>query len=162
MKDLLIAIAALLILTAVFSYGTLPEQTTPPDTHGDGTQTQGEGYTAAGLDGDTPTESQKPKPLLSVGDKVMLTADATVYGTAIRFAPWVYTAVLYVRQIDDTGRVVVSTQETGVAYTGSVDKKHLVFISKEDRKMSLLHLVWMLPLAALIGFVIGCIVDGID
>lgn len=79
---------------------------------------------SGGGNGGFTTPVEQPTPPLSVGDKVMLTDTATVYGSTVRFAPWVYNAVLYVRQIDDNGRVVVSTHETG-AVTGSVDKEHL-------------------------------------
>lgn len=59
-----------------------------------------------------------------VGDKVKLTADATVYGKSTRFASWVYNSNLYVRQIEGD-RIVVSTVKVG-AITGAVNKKHLV------------------------------------
>jgi hypothetical protein len=46
MKDLLIAIAILFILVAVFSQCYAPpEQETPPDTHGEGTREKGESNT---------------------------------------------------------------------------------------------------------------------
>ena len=59
----------------------------------------------------------------AVGDKVMLTADATVYGKSTRFSSWVYNTKLYVRQVKDD-RVVISTVKSG-AITGSVNIKHL-------------------------------------
>ena len=62
----------------------------------------------------------KPK----VGDVVMLTPNATVYGKTTKFSPWVYKSKLYVREVDGS-RVVVSTQKKG-AVTGSVDKKYIV------------------------------------
>ena len=66
-----------------------------------------------------------PAPVASftVGDKVKLTSDATVYGKTTRFSSWVYNSTLYVRQINGE-RVVVSTLKSG-AVTGSVNKKHL-------------------------------------
>lgn len=59
-----------------------------------------------------------------VGDKVKLTSDATSYGKTSKFASWVYTSTLYVREISGD-RVVVSTVKTG-DITGAVDKKYLV------------------------------------
>ncbi|MCD8322389.1 MAG: LysM peptidoglycan-binding domain-containing protein [Oscillospiraceae bacterium] len=60
---------------------------------------------------------------LAVGDKVKMSSDAVVYGTSGKFSSWVYSAVLYVRQISGS-RVVVSISKTG-AVTGAVDKKYL-------------------------------------
>ena len=68
-----------------------------------------------------PSDSMKA---LDVGDRVRLKSDATVYGSTKRFAPWVYEAVLYVREMSGS-RIVVSTQMTG-AVTGAVDRKYLV------------------------------------
>jgi hypothetical protein len=65
-------------------------------------------------------------PKLKVGDKVKMTKNAPVYGKATKFADWVYTTQLFVREIDGS-RVVVSTQSTG-AVTGSVDIKYLTKI----------------------------------
>lgn len=64
-----------------------------------------------------------PKPTLSVGDIVMLTPNATVYGKPKHFSSWVYGRRLYVRQIDGE-RVVVSTYKIG-AVTGAVHISHL-------------------------------------
>ena len=71
---------------------------------------------------------QKPdntpdEPVLTVGDKVKLDSDATVYGTSMKFSSWIYDSTLYVREISGD-RVVVSTQKTG-DITGAVDKKYL-------------------------------------
>lgn len=63
---------------------------------------------------------------LEVGDKVKMSAEATVYGKTSKFKDWVYTSTLYVREISGS-RVVVSTQKTG-AVTGAVDKKYLTKI----------------------------------
>lgn len=63
---------------------------------------------------------------LKVGDKVKMSAGATVYGKTTKFSSWVYGSTLYVREISGS-RVVVSTQKTG-AVTGAVDKKYLTKI----------------------------------
>ncbi len=60
---------------------------------------------------------------LKVGDKVKLSANATVYGKTTKFSSWVYKSTLYVRQINGA-RIVISTVKTG-AVTGAVDKKYL-------------------------------------
>ncbi len=61
---------------------------------------------------------------LKLGDTVELSSNATVYGKTKRFSPWVYSATLYVREIDGD-RIKVSTLKKG-AITGSVHKKHLI------------------------------------
>lgn len=66
---------------------------------------------------------EEPGVILAVGDKVKVAADATVYGTTTKFASWVYTSALYVRDINGA-KVIVSTLKTG-AVTGAVDKKYL-------------------------------------
>lgn len=66
---------------------------------------------------------EEPKVSLAVGDKVKMAADAPVYGTTNKFASWVYTSTLYVRDINGA-KVIVSTLKTG-AVTGAVDKKYL-------------------------------------
>ena len=58
-----------------------------------------------------------------VGDKVMLTSDAVIYGTTKRYASYVYGWVMYVREISGS-RIVVSINQYG-AITGAVDKKYL-------------------------------------
>ena len=71
--------------------------------------------------------SSKPAEVkLSEGDKVKMSASATVYGSTEKFQNWVYSSTLYVREISDS-RVVVSTLKTG-AVTGAVDKKYLTKI----------------------------------
>lgn len=60
---------------------------------------------------------------LSVGDKVKLDANAPVYGGTSKFASWVYSSTLYLRELNGN-RAVISTQKTG-AVTGAVDKKYL-------------------------------------
>lgn len=83
----------------------------------------------AGFDGFITTGTvQKPDntpndPVLTVGDKVKLDSDATVYGTSMKFSSWIYDSTLYVREISGD-RVVISTQKTG-DITGAVDKKYL-------------------------------------
>ncbi len=64
------------------------------------------------------------KTVLSVGDKVMMQENAPVYGTTDKFASWVYTTPLYVRQINGD-RIVVSTRTSGDV-TGAVDRKYLI------------------------------------
>ena len=59
----------------------------------------------------------------AAGDQVKMDEAATVYGTARKFSPWVYSAKLYVRGISGD-RVTVSTLKSG-AITGNVDKKYL-------------------------------------
>lgn len=78
------------------------------------------GFGVPKYDADT---APAPAPTFTVGDKVKLTSDATVYGKTTRFSSWVYNSMLYVRQINGD-RVVVSTLKTG-AVTGAVSKKHL-------------------------------------
>lgn len=60
---------------------------------------------------------------IKIGDKVKLTADATVYGQTKKFSSWVYMCTLFVRDIQGS-RIVVSTLKTG-AITGAVDIKYL-------------------------------------
>lgn len=60
---------------------------------------------------------------LVVGDKVKLDANAPVYGGTSKFASWVYSSTLYLRELYGN-RAVISTQKNG-AVTGAVDKKYL-------------------------------------
>ncbi|MBE6563153.1 MAG: hypothetical protein E7660_05395 [Ruminococcaceae bacterium] len=69
-----------------------------------------------GLNG---TKEEIKAASIKVGDVVKLKSGAKVYGTDKTFAPWVYNAKLFVREINGD-RVVVSTQKTG-AVTGAVD-----------------------------------------
>ena len=71
-----------------------------------------------------PSRPAEDLETLNVGDKVRLKAGAPVYGSAKKFAPWVYEAVLYVREIAGN-RVVISTQTSG-AVTGAVERKYLI------------------------------------
>lgn len=91
---------------------------------------------SAGFDGFI-TTSEKPKTVeavkpvepvvtFAVGDTVKMSADATVYGKNTKFAAWVYSSKLYVRQVDGD-RIVISTQKTG-AVTGTTHKKYLTKI----------------------------------
>lgn len=59
-----------------------------------------------------------------VGDVVMLSPDATVYGKKTKFSSWVYKSKLYVRAVNGS-RITVSIYKTG-AVTGSVDKIYLM------------------------------------
>ena len=56
-------------------------------------------------------------------DKVKLDSNAPVYGGTSKFASWVYSSTLYLRELNGN-RAVISTQKTG-AVTGAVDKKYL-------------------------------------
>ncbi len=69
------------------------------------------------------TKDEKKETSLKLLDKVKLTEDATVYGKAQRYASWVYSKELYVREIKGD-RIVVSTLKEG-AITGPVHIKHL-------------------------------------
>ena len=60
---------------------------------------------------------------LAVGDKVKMEKNAPVWGERFKFQSWVYSATLYVRDINGNC-VTVSTQKTG-AVTGRVHKKYL-------------------------------------
>lgn len=68
-------------------------------------------------------DSTPDEPALSVGDKVKIASNATVYGTSTKFSDWVYASALYVREISGD-RVVISTQKTG-DITGAVEMKYL-------------------------------------
>ena len=76
------------------------------------------------------SEPEKEPPVetadteLAVGDKVRLMEGTPVYGKEYGFSAWVYSATLYVRQINGS-RIVVSTKRTG-AVTGAVDKKYII------------------------------------
>ena len=78
------------------------------------------GYTKVELILTKPIEE---KPIFSVGDKVKLTDDAIVYGTARRFADFIYNTTLYLRELNGE-RAVISTVPEG-AVTGPVDVKYL-------------------------------------
>lgn len=78
---------------------------------------------AAGLNGYGKPSAPVEETHLSVGDKVRLHPDATIYGSGSRFSAWVYDCNLYVREVHGS-RVVVSTQKSG-EITGAVDKKNL-------------------------------------
>ena len=85
---------------------------------------------AAGFDtyittekGEAVSSSGTAAASLSVGDKVKLDANAPVYGGTSKFASWVYSSTLYLRELNGN-RAVISTQKTG-AVTGAVDKKYL-------------------------------------
>ncbi|MCH5207525.1 MAG: CHAP domain-containing protein [Oscillospiraceae bacterium] len=67
-----------------------------------------------------------PSASIAVGDKVKMADGAPIYGTSDKFAGWVYSSVLYVRELSGD-RVVVSTKPSGDV-TGAVDKKYLTKI----------------------------------
>lgn len=60
---------------------------------------------------------------LKVGDLVRMSPDGTIYGSEKKFAPFVYTNLLYIRDLDGS-RAVISIQAEG-AVTGAVNVKHL-------------------------------------
>jgi hypothetical protein len=60
---------------------------------------------------------------IAKGDRVVMSADAVVYGKKTKFASFVYSSKLYVREIRGD-RVVISLQEEG-NITGAVDIKYL-------------------------------------
>lgn len=60
---------------------------------------------------------------LKIGDRVKIKSGSYIYGTKTKFASFIYSSTLYVRQIDGD-KVVVSTQKTG-AITGAVSKNDL-------------------------------------
>lgn len=63
---------------------------------------------------------------ITVGDTVKLNPDAVVYGTQNRFADFVYTSTLYVRELNGD-RAVISVNPTG-EITGATDVKYLIKI----------------------------------
>lgn len=72
---------------------------------------------------------QPKKQSFQVGDLVVLTDDAVVYGTSEGFKKWAYKVKFYVRAINGN-RVVISIYKDG-AVTGAVDIKHLKGASGE-------------------------------
>lgn len=82
--------------------------------------------TATGTAVSTTATTTTASTTLEAGDKVKMSAEATVYGKTTKFKDWVYSSTLYVREISGS-RVVISTQKTG-AITGAVDKKYLTKI----------------------------------
>lgn len=70
-------------------------------------------------------ELQKPKVdnTVRAGDLVRLSDDGVIYGTNKRFAPFVYTSLLYVRELKDS-RAVISVLAEGPV-TGATDVKYL-------------------------------------
>lgn len=82
----------------------------------------------AGFDAVIITENKKTSMAdeIKVGDEVKIKSDAYIYGTKTKFASFVYTSVLYVRQINGS-KVVISTQKTG-AVTGIASKNDLIKI----------------------------------
>lgn len=62
--------------------------------------------------------------LIKAGDLAKMTPDAVVYGTNKKFAPFVYSTLLYVRELKND-RAVISIQPEG-AVTGAVDVKYLI------------------------------------
>lgn len=75
---------------------------------------------------ETPKEEIVEAEPIKVGDKVKLDPNATVYGSDKKFASYIYSKTLYVRQINGD-RVVISTVASG-AVTGAVDIKYLILV----------------------------------
>lgn len=75
---------------------------------------------------ETPKEEIIEAEPIKVGDKVKLDTNATVYGSDKKFASYIYSKTLYVRQINGN-RVVISTVASG-AVTGAVDIKYLILV----------------------------------
>ncbi len=76
----------------------------------------------------TSTPPSTPPPAKSndtvkAGDLVRLSDDGVIYGTNKKFAPFVYTSLLYVRELKDN-RAVISIVAEGPV-TGAVDVKYL-------------------------------------
>lgn len=78
-------------------------------------QAESKGGTGAIID----IEDKPEDDTIKVGDKVKMMESASIYGTANKFASWVYSRELFVREINGS-RVVVSTLQSG-AVTGAVD-----------------------------------------
>lgn len=70
-----------------------------------------------------PVSSNIASNSFAVGDRVKLASNATVYGTSKKFASFVYSSVLYLRELKGN-RAVISTKKTG-EITGAVHKKYL-------------------------------------
>lgn len=77
----------------------------------------------------TPTPKPTPTQKFAKGDRVKMSKNAVVYGTAQKFKPYIYDSILYVRDMDDAcKRIVVSTVPEG-DITGAVDAKYLTKVS---------------------------------
>lgn len=72
------------------------------------------------------SDIKNPSHTLKVGDKVKLKSGSYVYGTKIKFLPFVYNSTLYVRNINGS-KVKISTKKTGLI-TGVVAKEDLIKI----------------------------------
>lgn len=72
------------------------------------------------------TPKNTPVTTFNVGNMVKMSADAVIYGTNSKFADFVYSSTLYVREINGD-KIVISTLASG-AVTGAVDKKYLTKI----------------------------------
>ena len=70
----------------------------------------------------TATTPQEPAAAFSVGDKVKCNAGVTTFYGGTKMASWVPTALLYVRKVEQGGKVLlVSTEPTKAVYTGRVN-----------------------------------------
>ena len=77
--------------------------------------------------GAAPAPKPAPKPVdtaLNNGTKIKLTADAVIYGTTKKFAPWVYNTTYKVVGITDNGNRIAFATLQGVV-TGATDKKYV-------------------------------------
>lgn len=72
--------------------------------------------------GNAATGSTQPTEAFSVGDKVKCNAGVKTFSNGQKMASWVPTALLYVRKVENGGRVLlVSTEPTKAVYTGRVN-----------------------------------------
>ena len=81
----------------------------------------------AGLKKKTADAEVKSEYTPAVGDTVVLSKNAVVYGTTKKFSSWVYRTQLYVRKVEGA-KITVSIFKVG-AITGRVDKKYLTKLS---------------------------------
>lgn len=82
---------------------------------------------AAGYDAFITTEAGTPASAsnaetIAVGDKVKCNAGVTKFSNGTKMASWVPTSTLYVRKIENNGKILlVSTEAKGTDYTGRVN-----------------------------------------
>lgn len=69
-----------------------------------------------------PTPAEKPAVAFSEGDKVKCNAGVKTFSNGSKMASWVPTATLYVRAVEQGGKILlVSTEKTKKVYTGRVN-----------------------------------------
>lgn len=74
------------------------------------------------------TVTPKPEVVFEIGDKVRMQKDAPNATSGKAFSDWVYNTVLYVRDLEADGVILVSSQKEGNKYTGRVHKQYLTKI----------------------------------